>query len=232
MKQSDYKISRFVACFMAVIGFCFGQNIVVDSVPTTRTEGFRKTISIEGFGGKYFTFEHEMEYSGIRLPFSMWREGGKITYQTTPNLALSLIGSHSYTRNLGYMMYTILDIFSPPEVKFSVSNVSFVISYTKAGYFIGTGIDFSYVKVKSKGLFGLTYRDTTLTAVSLRPSVAGGLKLRLFSPLYLAMRVECDLYRFINIGSEGIHLGNILPSANIGLGYTFSLGRSKTRKEL
>jgi hypothetical protein len=215
--------------FMIIAGLCFGQSIESGSDPKVREEAFNKNLSLEIFGGKYFTFDHEMEFSATTLPFYMWKGGGAIIYQPIPNISFSLIsltGSYSYTKDV-YCIHN--ELFLPPELKFSVNNVSFVVSFKNSssknvGYFIGSGIDISFIKLFYNSNSPIS-NDTTLNTTYLRPLVRGGLWLNIISPLYIKIQIESEFYHFAKIGSKHINLGRISPSICIGLGYTFNLGR-------
>lgn len=177
-----------------------------------------KSLAVEIIGGTYYTAHHWMPFSSTELPKYMWGGGARIAYQSSAHLIFSLMGSYGHTENLGYMYFTYT---SPPKLAFTITDLSFLVSYKAMNFQIGAGINLSHVKLYYDS--ALDYQDTTLNTYYLKPLISGGVQSYISSNTYVRMQVDCSLYHFMKIGEKGIGVAEILPNICIGLGYSFNL---------
>lgn len=223
------KMSKEVLYFLIITGLCFSQTAQLGAAHHTHRNFCNKSMSIEILGGAHFTLEHEMGFIGIWLPIYMAQGGGRIAYQPTSNVVLSLLGSYCHARDLNFKWASP---FPFPVLKFTFIDADFLISYTNRitknlSYLIGSGIDVSYIRVFADDTTEAN-NDTTVSSTYLRPLLSGGLKFNISDPLYLQVQAKSSFYHFLKTGAENIHLGNILPSVSLSIGYTFSFKRRKS----
>jgi len=213
-------LKNTVIFLVITIGLSFAQNNIVKSNSEILHNVVDRNLSIEIFCGKFLTLDHII-HSGSRtqLPFSMWRVGGKVSYQFIPHIVVGTASSYSMAKNLAGMHS---ELYPPPEL--SLTNISFWVSYKNEivrdiEYLIESGINITFVK--------LLHDDNSMNALYLSPLVIGCLQLEVISPLYLKLQVENSFHCFMKTGSRDIELRTILPSVCISLGYRFILDRRK-----
>ncbi|MDD5529177.1 MAG: hypothetical protein PHX21_04025 [bacterium] len=188
-----------------------------------------KNVSLEVFGGQYFTFDRDTMYIGnttysyMKLPFYLWKTGGKISYAPNHNLIFSIAGDYSYIRNLPGHYIIITDISY--HYDFNLIHFSFLCSYRKdffryGQYYLGGGISsFKTYSCVGRTESAYLYVDPTITA---------GLDLGISPSFYIGIQSEASFSHIVNDNSYDYNPpffkeGEILPSLTISLGYRFTV---------
>jgi hypothetical protein len=213
---------KCIILLVAGVVLCLGQTAPL--IIGSETASCNKSLSVELFGGTHLTLEHWMSYRGITLPVCIWGGGGCIRYQPLRHVMLSLSGSYDHARNLAFMR---LNFSYPWYLHLTYIETDIQLAYTDVTsastvYYMGVGMGVSYMRLQE---VYVDYTDATsdslVTNISLSPVVSLGLKIRIADRLYSHLQANCHVGQIFILGEEHMHMGDILPSVSLGLGYTF-----------
>jgi hypothetical protein len=183
-------------------------------------------FSLEAFGGQVMINQPTLRFALTSLPKALWYGGGQFSYHIRNSpFAVFVSGKYGYTKNLRSFNFE----WPQPELKYSSLYFSSGVGYENKlvnglTYFLGPAINgfytaFFYNDTSANPSAG----DTTLYNFYLYTAVNLGLRLKVFSFLFIKFQAEVGYVKVFRWGSPYSDITEnannyIIPDLRLGVG--------------
>jgi len=203
--------------------------LISGTVFTTYDNGDAMTdrrFSLEAFGGQFMINQPTLRFALTALPKALWYGGGQFSFHIRNSpLAVFVSGKYGYTKNLSSWN----SIFPQPELKYSGLSFSSGVGYEHKlvgdlAYSLGPAINGFYTSFFYRDTSANpSATDTTLYNFYLYPAVNLGLRLRVFSLLFIKFQAEVGYVKVFRWGSPYSDITEntrdyLIPNLRLGLG--------------
>jgi len=222
--QAHNTIKNLATCCQKV-KFTLNHNTVFSAYGSGDTVAGGR-FSLEAFGGQLYIDQPILRLGLTSLPPSLCYGGGQFTFHiSNSSLAVFVSGKYSYTKNLGSFNFE----WPQPELKFSGLSFSSGVGYEHKlvgdlAYSLGPAINGFYTSFFYRDTSANpSATDTTMHNFYLYPVINLGLRLRVFSLLFIKFQAEVGYVKVFRWGSPYSDITEwandyIVPDLRLGLG--------------